>query len=138
MRVWIRIRYVSKPVLIRIRFPSFLRKYRERSLKRAPNTALRSTHARENVSLRYPPFDYSECLLDVSLVFDCVPALHYPEKLSFRHSERGGQKHSSEQSVRHFWPWALRHSHRWPAEYTLAVDSLWSLFLDNLTRATSP
>ena len=63
VRVWIRIRYVSKPVLIRIRlkfpFLIFLRKYRERPLKRVPNTALRLTHVRER-KLAAPPFDYSE------------------------------------------------------------------------------
>ena len=51
--------YVSdmypKPVLIRIRFPFWYRKYRERPLKRAPNTALRLTHVRER-KLAVPPF----------------------------------------------------------------------------------
>ena len=49
--VWIRIRYVSKPVLIHIRFPF---KYRERPLKRAQNIALRLMHVRER-KLAVPP-----------------------------------------------------------------------------------
>ena len=52
--VWIRIRYASKPVLIRIRFPFWYRKCRERPLKRAPNTALRLTHVYER-KLAVPP-----------------------------------------------------------------------------------
>ena len=59
VRVWIRMRYVSKPVLIHIRFPLRYRECRERPLKRTPNTALHLTHVRER-KLAVHSFDSSK------------------------------------------------------------------------------
>ena len=52
--------YVSKPVLIRIRFPDI--ENTGEALKRAPNAALRLTHVCGRRLVVPPPFNYSDTL----------------------------------------------------------------------------